>query len=345
VHTRRPIQRIIAALLLASVLLVSGCSIATQARRAERWARFHALGRSRLATTLPAGAAESTPETTATLSATATGAPAGSLAASAAATPTAPAVAGTAPADALPLLAPIATIPAPKPAKTLRGGQPLGVPVLMYHVIGTAPAGARNRDLYVPPQEFVAHLTYLSTHGYHVVTLQQVYDFWQSQDATLPSNPVVLSFDDGDSPDFTIAAPLLSELHWPGTLNLIVGRKHLRLKPGIIRALIAAGWEIDSHTMTHTEVAGLGQRRLVREIAGSRRALQRLYGVPVNFFCYPAGRFDAAAVAEVKAAGYLGATTTMGGLARPGDVFLMRRVRVSGGTSARALGVLLSDAR
>jgi peptidoglycan/xylan/chitin deacetylase (PgdA/CDA1 family) len=242
-----------------------------------------------------------------------------------------------------PLLPPIAILPQPRPARTLSGPRDLGVPVLMYHVIGVAPAHARNPDLYVTPHEFTEQLRYLSKHGYHVVTLKQVYDFWHGK-ATLPSKPVVLSFDDGDTPDFTIAAPLMNELHWPGCLNLIVGKKHLRLKPRIVRALIAAGWEIDSHTMNHTDVPGLSAAELRYQIRDSRKRLQELYGVPVDFFCYPSGRFDDNAVAAVKAAGYLGATTTLPGLARPNDPYRLRRVRVSGGHSASSFGSLLASA-
>jgi peptidoglycan/xylan/chitin deacetylase (PgdA/CDA1 family) len=298
----------------------------------------------------PAPASSSTqptsPSRPTTPGSTRTATPAAGAEPSTPATPVHPAraVSGTAPAAALPFPAPIATIPAPKPAKTLTGPRDLAVPMLMYHVIGVAPTGAAHPDLYVTPAEFVAQLRYLSAHGYHVVTLQRAYDFWQGE-ATLPSKPVIMSFDDGDTPDFTIAAPLMNEVRWPGVLNLIVGKRKLRLKPGIIRALIAAGWEIDSHTMTHTDVPGLGAKQLVYEIAGSRKALQRLYGVPVNFFCYPSGRFDDAAIAEVKAAGYLGATTTRGGLAKPSELYLLRRVRVSAGTSPAGLGALLGDAR
>jgi len=35
-----------------------------------------------------------------------------------------------------------------------------------------------------------------------------------------------------------------------------------------------------------------------------------MFHVPVNFFCYPAGRYDDAVIAAVQGAGYLGATTT-----------------------------------
>ena len=52
--------------------------------------------------------------------------------------------------------------------------------------------------------------------------------------------------------------------------------------------------------------------------------------MPVNFFCYPAGRYDAAVIAAVQQAGYLGATTTNYGLARPSDLYTLARVRVNG---------------
>jgi len=239
---------------------------------------------------------------------------------------------------------PIAGLPAPGPSHEVTGPRDLGVPVLMYHVIAVAPRGARNPDLYVKPGDFVAQMRYLAKNGYHAVTLQRVYDFWHNG-ATLPSKPVVLSFDDGDTPDFTVVAPLLNELHWPGVLNLIVGRHRPRLKPPIVRALIEAGWEIDSHTVTHTDMPGLPAKQLAFEIGQSRKLLRRMYRVPVNFFCYPTGRFDAAAVAAVQEAGYLGATTTLGGLARPGQPFLMRRVRVSGGESVEYFAYLLSHDR
>ena len=45
--------------------------------------------------------------------------------------------------------------------------------------------------------------------------------------------------------------------------------------------------------------------------------LQRRYHVPVNWFCYPSGHYDATVVAAVKAAGYAGSTTVVPGWAHP----------------------------
>jgi len=38
-------------------------------------------------------------------------------------------------------------------------------------------------------------------------------------------------------------------------------------------------------------------------VEGSRAILQHMFGQPVDFFCYPAGRYDTAVVRAVRAAG------------------------------------------
>ena len=71
---------------------------------------------------------------------------------------------------------------------------------------------------------------------------------------------------------------------------------------------------------------------------GSRLSIHRTYGIPVDFFCYPAGRYDTAVVAAVRRAGYKAATTTQLGLASPSsDPYTLDRVRVQGGETASAL--------
>jgi peptidoglycan/xylan/chitin deacetylase (PgdA/CDA1 family) len=117
------------------------------------------------------------------------------------------------------------------------------------------------------------------------------------------------------------------------------------LGPGLVRKLIAAGWEIDAHTITHPDLTHVSPTRLWAEVSGSRVILQREFGVPVNCFCYPAGRYDAAVVAAARRAGYLGATTTNYGLARPSQgLFTLDRVRVSGGEGASGLAAALRSA-
>jgi peptidoglycan/xylan/chitin deacetylase (PgdA/CDA1 family) len=213
------------------------------------------------------------------------------------------------------------------------------VPILMYHVIAPAPASAPYPALYVPSREFRAEMDWLAAHRYHAVSLERVFRAWRGRDV-LPSRPVVLSFDDGYRSDYTAALPILRSRRWAGVLNMLVAnlKPVWGLRPGEIRRLMRAGWELDAHTLTHRDLTVLTPRDAWREIDGSRLALRREFRAPVNFFCYPSGRWDTAVVEDVRRAGYEGATTEAFGLASPRqNPYVLDRVRVSGGEGAAGL--------
>jgi peptidoglycan/xylan/chitin deacetylase (PgdA/CDA1 family) len=205
------------------------------------------------------------------------------------------------------------------------------VPILMYHVIATPPAGVAFPDLFVRPGDFAAQMHWLAVHGYHAVTLHRVYEYWL-RGTPLPSHPIVLSFDDGYLGQHTHAMPVLHKLHWPGVLNLKVNalKSRYTLPAWRVREMLAAGWELDAHTITHPDLTHVDDAQLWHEVHGSRMQLERMFHVPVEFFCYPSGRYDARVVAAVRRAGYLGATTTNYGLARPRDIYTLGRIRING---------------
>jgi peptidoglycan/xylan/chitin deacetylase (PgdA/CDA1 family) len=212
------------------------------------------------------------------------------------------------------------------------------VPILMYHVISRAPAGVPNAELWVDEDVFADEMHALAAAGYTAITLQQAWDGW-THGGPLPRKPIVVSFDDGYLSHYTHAKPVLSKLGWPGVLFLATEA----IGPGgltehQIRSLIHAGWEIDSHTLTHPDLTTLDDATLRRELAGSRRELQRRFGVRANFFAYPAGRYDARVQTATDAAGYTAATTVEPGVAsRRDDPFALHRVRVNASDTADSL--------
>lgn len=210
------------------------------------------------------------------------------------------------------------------------------VPILVYHEIRTAPAGARSPALYVRPRDFAAQVRALRRAGYRAVTLQRVWDAWHGR-AALPSRPVVLSFDDGYASQVRIALPVLRRQRWPGVLNLALDWIDDLGGDAAVRRLIAAGWQIDGHSRTHSDLTRVGDAQLADETAGARDELRRRFGVGARFFAYPYGRRDARVAAAVRRAGYLAATTVEAGLATRANPFALARVQVSSGTSARRL--------
>ena len=217
------------------------------------------------------------------------------------------------------------------------------VPILMYHVIGNAPASAGFPELFVDPETFTGQMEWLDEQGYTAVTLNQVYDAW-FRDGKLPPNPVVLTFDDGYRGDFIYARRTLRRLRWPGDLNLLVRNVGDELSDRMVEQLIDDGWELDAHTISHLDLTSLDGAQLRREVAGSREMLQRRFHQPVNFFCYPAGKYNQATIRAVRQAGYLGATTELPGDASKGNMFELHRIRVDGSDGVSGLAQKLRAA-
>jgi peptidoglycan/xylan/chitin deacetylase (PgdA/CDA1 family) len=201
------------------------------------------------------------------------------------------------------------------------------VPILEYHVLGRPKTEVPYPDLYVPRASFRKQMDWLERQGYEAVTLEQVEEAWY-HGGTLPENPVVISFDDGYRPQYTFALPTLRKHGWPGVLNLKAEGSDLY--PSNVEAMLDAGWELAAHTIHHSDLTTLEGAALEEEAAGSRRLLQREYGVPVKNFCYPSGRFDATVIAAVEAAGYTGATTEIPGYATKDHPYELARIEVLG---------------
>ncbi len=214
------------------------------------------------------------------------------------------------------------------------------VPILEYHVLGAAPAGAPFPELYVSRPDFRRQMDWLERHGYEAVTLDQVQESWYRGGA-LPPKPVVISFDDGYRPQFTYALPELRRHGWAGVLNLKTQGSDLY--PSNVEAMIAAGWELASHTISHPDLTTLDTTALRREVAGSRAILRREYGVPVDNFCYPSGRYDAGVIAAVRAAGYAGATTEVPGFADREHPFELKRLEILGSDGVAGLASALAS--
>ncbi len=215
------------------------------------------------------------------------------------------------------------------------------VPVLMYHVINPPPAGAPFPGLYVPSDEFAAQMQALKAAGWHAVTMDQLEAYWKRGVPLGPGKPIVLTFDNGYASQYENALPVLKRLGWVGNENIqLTGLPPSQggLTDAQVRGLIAAGWELDTQGISHADLITLDASELKDQVATARQTLQKRYGVPVNWFCYPSGHYDATVIAAVKAAGFVGSTTVIPGWASGGeDPYRLPRLRVLGGTSPAGL--------
>lgn len=216
------------------------------------------------------------------------------------------------------------------------------VPILVYHVINTQPTQTTAPSaMYVPTSEFSSQMQALKTNGWHAVTLNQVEAYWTRGVPLGTGQPIVITFDNGYASQYANALPVLKQLGWAGVENLQLSGLSPSdggLSDAQIRGLIAAGWELDTQGVSHVDLTGLDSAQLSNEVATARQTLRSRYGVPVNWFSYPSGDYNASVIAAVHAAGYLGATTVNPGWASPQqDRFRLPRVVVMAGTSPSQL--------
>ena len=215
------------------------------------------------------------------------------------------------------------------------------VPILMYHVINPPPPGAKFPGLYVPPEEFAAQMRALAGAGFHAVTMDQMLANWTHGTPLPAGKPIVVSFDNGYQSQLTQALPVLRRLGWAGVENVqLTGLPPSQggLSGAQVSQLVAAGWELDTQGISHADLITLSPSALHEQVAVARVEVQRRWHVPVNWFCYPSGHYDATVIAEVKASGYAGSTTVVPGWASPReDPYRLPRLRVLGGTSPQSL--------
>ncbi len=242
------------------------------------------------------------------------------------------------------LNSPLQTPPPPPPEE-------VHVPILMYHYISELPADADvyRRDLTVVPEKFEAQLAYLQEHGYHTVTLEDIY-LALSEGRPLPENPIALTFDDGYEDAYTEAMPLLKKYGYVGTFFLLATPPHYEA-PGYmtwkqIAAMAEAGMSMQAHGRDHYDLRGRTYDFLVYQILGAKQAVEAHTGKPVHFFCYPSGRYDDDTQAVVKSAGYWGAVTTAWGTKeRLDNSYAWPRIRVRGKWLVNDFASVLAELR
>jgi peptidoglycan/xylan/chitin deacetylase (PgdA/CDA1 family) len=183
-------------------------------------------------------------------------------------------------------------------------------PIVLYH--GVTESGG---PWGVTPARFRRQIEWLSR-TFDLFTLHGAVSRWR--DGTLPSNPAVVTFDDGLRSTVENALPVLKEYGVPATHYLVPGlfgepfEGARVMDRGDVSALVARGHEIGAHTMTHPDLTAVDRRTARREIAESRDAIAAITGEKPTSFAYPYGAFDDTVTDLVREAGYETATTVIG---------------------------------
>lgn len=133
---------------------------------------------------------------------------------------------------------------------------------------------------------------------------------WSRLDAATRINEMLKKLPDEEKEE--AIARLSSTLHV--SLPALPSEEYSPITWEQAREMDAAGVEIASHTLTHSILTNVDDKRLKSELRKSRSRVEEMLGREVKSFCYPNGDYDERVMREVESAGYDYAVATLHGL-------------------------------
>ena len=212
--------------------------------------------------------------------------------------------------------------------------------ILMYHSVGE-PGVAGRGTLDISEKAFAKQMAFLSRYRYRVIPLSELEQMLREK-KKISAKTVVLTFDDGYENNYTKVFPILKKYHFPAAFfiitNFIGKEEHFYdhyfkfMTPAMIVEMADSGLiTIGSHSMNHPFLPKVkDEAALNEEIAGSKKALERLLHRSVKAFCYHIGCFTPHIEGLVRKAGYSVGLTIF---PRQGfacdDIYALKRIKVT----------------
>ena len=207
-----------------------------------------------------------------------------------------------------------------------------GVPILVYHRVSDTDKNPSTLTV----ADFDAQLKFLADNGYHVIAPDDLLEAWASG-KTLPTNPIVLTFDDGHEDIYKNVFPILQKYNMRATVFIVTD--HIGMKDyltwDVVRALQAGGFmDFESHTMSYKDLTTLKGDKLWNEIYGSKQAIEWALKKPAKFIAYPDGKYSVDAEDTSKEVGFrAGFIEDYGLAANDSNSYVLTRIPVLGSNS------------
>ena len=195
--------------------------------------------------------------------------------------------------------------PTPTTTRVHQGPGAVVVPILLYHRIDVSPI---DSQYYVLPKKFEEQMKLLRDWEYTVISTETLVDAIK-EGANLPPRPVILTFDDGDISVYQTAFPIMRKYGQTGAVYIVgnyMGTEGY-MSAEQIKELIAAGWEVGSHSRSHRDLTKLEPAIQRVEVVEAREVLQKATGSPVLTFAYPYGNMSPSVADYAHFAGYIAA--------------------------------------
>ena len=225
-----------------------------------------------------------------------------------------------------------------------------GVPILLYHSLDES-----GFPISTTPKNFARQMGYLAKRGWFTITLDELLEAMRK--GMMPKKRFTITFDDGFRNVLTEALPVLATFGFTATVFIAteyVGKTNSFVTshmPGLpmltwddAKILKNAGWRIESHGHTHTNLPQLDMPKVYWELQISRDWLEKHAGVRAKHFCYPRGKHTPEVVRAVCDAEYKSACSLRVGLAQiSSNPWLLERLPINDRVTPLHFRALLTE--
>lgn len=188
--------------------------------------------------------------------------------------------------------------------------------ILSYHLVD------RRFDFgitWVTPRQFERQMAWLAEAGYSTLSLSSCLQ----SEIQLSRKAVVITFDDGYRALMKHVLPVLRRFGFVATVFPVAGYvgaqnrwdynlfwwRMWHLDWNELRELLAAGWEVGSHSMRHAYLPSLAREELLEDLTRSREVLEQNLQIPIRHLSLPFGRGNLRVLACASQAGYASVST------------------------------------
>ena len=244
------------------------------------------------------------------------------------------------------------------------------LPILMYHSVSNS-----QDDFSITPEVFESNLETLTNYGYTPVSFAQVIDYVYNG-SVLPQKPIVITFDDGYTNNYTEAFPILKKYGYPATIFAIgssFGKSYYKdtafsINPhfnynearemNLSKLISIQSHTYDMHQWGEYENTDTPRENILRfeneSVLDYTRILQSDYslfkkvvegqiGHTVNVVAYPSGRYDATSEAVLRSMGVKVTVSTSIGVNyiekfNPESLYMLNRYNMNSDVTNDVLG-------
>jgi len=191
------------------------------------------------------------------------------------------------------------------------------VPILLYHRFG--PSVSDSMTVTTPV--FRSHLRYLREHGYTILSLRQLVQYYLLKGPPPPARSVVIVVDDGHKSVYTDMLPVVREFNIPVTLfiypSAISNAPYAMTWEQLLTLKKTGLFEFQSHSYWHPNFKkekkrlspGEYEKLVEMQLRKSKEKIQRELNVTVDMLAWPFGIYDDQLVSMASKKGYVAGFT------------------------------------